>query len=360
MRISRRAVAIAGGPLLLALLGIGVALFTLDLNQFVGPLLARIKTVTGREVTVGGNVSLRIGFTPKVVAATEARLRQHASAPYFLTAKESSCTSRCCRCCGATELVRLNIVAPVVALETNKDGRGNRWSPPGAGVHRPSTRARRICSGRPAGDRWRVAHGDDAGGAATKDDRHAFVEGAGSPIAGGRGASWHGAPVTVTGTVGPFATLSERGTHPVSLGRSGSRKASVALNIRRDKLVALQDVDVAFGSSDSRERSRSAMRVLGVMDREPALDGVQARRPSLSPRRPSPAGGGKSTQYLFSDAPVPFDALQARNADGEIDRTAHPFNRTLDRVHAKFSLRNGKLDAPAVQASAYGGQSSAR
>jgi uncharacterized protein involved in outer membrane biogenesis len=52
-----------------------------------------------------------------------------------------------------------------------------------------------------------------------------------------------------------------------------------------------------------------------------------------------------------------FDVLRARNADGEIaiQRLTLGSDRTLDRVHAKFSLRDGKLEAPAVQASAYGG-----
>ena len=38
-----------------------------------------------------------------------------------------------------------------------------------------------------------------------------------------------------------------------------------------------------------------------------------------------------------------------------IDRLILPGGRALDRVHARFSLRDGKLDAPAVQVSAYGG-----
>jgi hypothetical protein len=47
MRISRRAVAIAGRALLVAIGAIGVALLTLDLNQFVNPVLARLKAATG-------------------------------------------------------------------------------------------------------------------------------------------------------------------------------------------------------------------------------------------------------------------------------------------------------------------------
>jgi hypothetical protein len=60
---------------------------------------------------------------------------------------------------------------------------------------------------------------------------------------------------------------------------------------------------------------------------------------------------------MFSDASVPFDALRGGNADGDIaiDRLMLASDRTLDRLHVKFSLRDGKLDAPTVQVSAYGG-----
>ena len=70
------------------------------------------------------------------------------------------------------------------------------------------------------------------------------------------------------------------------------------------------------------------------------------------------AGGERQRPHLvFTDAPVPFDALRAHDANGEvtIDRLILPGGRALNRVHARFSLRDGKLDAPAVQVAAYGG-----
>jgi uncharacterized protein involved in outer membrane biogenesis len=308
---------------------------------------------------------------PKVVAH-DVRLANApwAKAPYFLTAKELELHLALLPLLRRDfELVRLNIVEPVVALETNKDGKGNWEMEPAAGAAGgppPVDAPGRICVGDLLVTDGVLAHGDDAGGAATKvtidrlslkaPDRQSQVD------VEFRGTV-DGAPVTVAGTVGPFATLSEQGKpYPVSLkGELGSRKASVSLNIRRDdKLVALQDVDVAFGSSDLkgtieiRDAGPAAAWTVNLRSTAFKLDDL----PVLSAPAAKPsAGGGKSTQYLFSDAPVPFDALHARNADGEIaiERLTLSSNRTLDRVHAKFSLRNGKLDAPAVQASAYGG-----
>ena len=59
MAIRRKPLVIVGGALLLAIAAFGVLLATLDLNQFVGPVLTRIKNVTGREVTVVGGVGLQ-------------------------------------------------------------------------------------------------------------------------------------------------------------------------------------------------------------------------------------------------------------------------------------------------------------
>src|SRR5580765_8037542 len=88
MRISRRAIGIAGGVFLLVVLGAVVAIATLDVNQLVAPVLARVKVVTGREVTVGGAVALRIGLVPRIVAE-DVRIANApwGKEPYLVTAK---------------------------------------------------------------------------------------------------------------------------------------------------------------------------------------------------------------------------------------------------------------------------------
>jgi len=160
--------------MLLVLLGVGIALSTLDLNAFVAPVLARIKVVTGREVTVGGRVSLRIGFRPKVVAH-DVRLANApwAKAPYFVTAKELELQLALLPLLRRDfELVRLNIVEPVVALETNKDGKGNWELEPVAGAAGgpPPVDARpgAFAVGDLLVTDGVITHGDDAGASATK------------------------------------------------------------------------------------------------------------------------------------------------------------------------------------------------
>ncbi len=114
--------------LLLALLGVGIALFTLDLNQFVGPVLARIKAATGREVTVGGSVESadRIRAEGRRPTTCGSPTRRGARRLISSRRRSSSCRWRCCRCLRRQfELVRLQLVEPVIALETDNDGRGN-------------------------------------------------------------------------------------------------------------------------------------------------------------------------------------------------------------------------------------------
>ena len=145
-------------------------------------------------------------------------------------------------------------------------------------------------------------------------------------------------------------------------GEVGGKKTAIALKMTRDdKLVALQDIDVAFGSSDV--KGKVDIRDSGPedrVDREP-----DARPRSISPifrrRAPvpaaKPAASGRSTHFVFSDAPVPFDALRAHDANGDmtIDRLILAGGRVLNRVRARFSLRDGKLDAPRCRPAAYGG-----
>ena len=123
----RRALGIAGGALLLLFIGVAIALLTVDPKQFVGPILARVKAATGRDVTVGGDIELKIGFAPRIVAH-DVRVGNApwGKAPQLLSARQVEAQVALFPLLQRRfELVRLNLVEPVIALETNRDGRGN-------------------------------------------------------------------------------------------------------------------------------------------------------------------------------------------------------------------------------------------
>jgi len=375
MRISRRAIGIAGGASLLVLLGVAVAIATLDLNQLVAPVLARIKVVTGREVTVGGRVALRIGFVPRVVAE-DVRVANApwGTAPYLVTAKRLEMHVALLPLLRRHfELVRLRVVEPVVALETNKDGKGN-WelaAAPGTGpAPEFDSRPGALLAGDLAVTGGTLTYRDAAGGETqvTIDELALRARDRQSQVEAEFKGSVDGTVVSLAGTLGPFATLLDPGvSYPVAVqGEVAGKKAALALKMTRgDKVVALQDIDAAFGSSnvkgkvDIRDADPRTLWTVNLTSTAFDLADLPAPRAAVAAAKPPTAA---ASHLVFSDAPVSFDVLRAHDANGEvtIDRLILPGGPALNRVHARFSVREGKLEAPVVQVAAYGGSLSAK
>ncbi len=372
MVIRRRALAIAGGALLVVVAGVAVLVATLDINQFVGPVLARIKAVTGRDVTVGGRVGFRIGLTPRIVA-NDVRLANApwAKAPYLVTAKRLEMQVALLPLLRRQfELVRLNVVEPVIALETAADGRDN-WdlgnAPRAAGP--PAVEAK---PGAFALGDLQVTHGeltyrDASGGAETQvtiDEFSLQAPDRQSQVKTEFKGTVDGTAVELAGSVGPIATVFDHGTpYPVSLkGEVADRKVAIAFRMTRDdKGVAIEDIDAAFGSSnvkgkvDVRDAGQKSTWTVNLTSTSLDLDELTAHR--TAPAAKAAATGSGTPHLVFSDAPVSFDALRGRNANGEIaiDRLTLPGGHKVERIRGRFSLADGKLDAPAVQAAGYGG-----
>ena len=64
-----RILAVAGGLVVLVLVGVAIAIATVDPTRFVAPLAARVKEATGRDLTVQGPVSIAFSLSPKIVQA---------------------------------------------------------------------------------------------------------------------------------------------------------------------------------------------------------------------------------------------------------------------------------------------------
>ena len=126
----------AGGVVLLVFVGVGIAVWSVDPNELVGPLQARIKAATGRDVTIGGGIELKLGLVPKLVV-NDVRVgnASWAKTPDLLSAKRVEVEVALLPLLQRRfELVRLNLIEPVIALETNAKGHGN-WeltAPPSA------------------------------------------------------------------------------------------------------------------------------------------------------------------------------------------------------------------------------------
>ena len=376
MSVSRRAVAIAGAALLVVLGAIGIALLTLDLNQFVGPVLTRLKAVTGREITVGGNLGLRLGFRPRIVAE-DVRVANApwGKAPHFITAKRLEMQVALLPLLSRElQLVQLNVVEPVIALETSADGKNN-WDLGDA----PKTAAPPTIESKPGafvlGDlevtRGQLTYRDASGGEPTKvaiDELTLEAPDRQSQVAAEFKGAVDGTAVQLKGTVGPIATLLDRGaTYPVRLkGDVAERKTAIAFDVKRDdKGIALDGLNLVHGGSDVkgkidiRDTPKPALTV-DLTSTTLDLRELTAERKSgpagKTAAKPAAATAGGSN-LVFSDAPVSFDGLKGRNATGNvaIDHLVMPDGRKVERVRTRFSVTDAKLDAPSVQASGYGG-----
>lgn len=377
MRISRRAIAIAGAALLLAVGAIGVALLTLDLNQFVGPVLARLKAATGREITVGGDVGLRFGLVPRIVA-TDVRMANApwGKAPYFVTAKRLEMHVALLPLLSRQlELVRLNVVEPVIALETSPDGRNN-WdlgdAPQTAPPPSVDTRPGAFALGDLSVSRGELTYSDASGGEPTKVTIDTFTLKAPdrqSQVSTEFKGTVDGIAVALDGNVGPIATLSDRGTpYPVRLkGEVAERKTAIAFDLKRDdKGMVLEGLDLVHGASDIkgkidiRDTGPKSVLTVNLTSNSLDLNELTAERKSAptvkTAAKPAAASPGGS-QRVFSDVPVSFEALRGRNGTGDIaiDRLVLTGGRKVERLRSRFSLADGKLDASQVQAAGYGG-----
>src|SRR5436190_2316891 len=244
MRISRRAVVVAGVALLLAVGALGIAVFTLDLNQLVGPVLARLKAATGREITVGGNVALRIGMRPRIVA-NDVRIANApwGKAPHFITAKRLEMQVALLPLLRRDfELTRLSLVEPVIALETSPDGKNN-WdlgdAPKTAAPPTVETRPGAFVLGDLTVSRGVLTYRDASGGepmTVTIDEFALKAADRQSPVSAEFKGTVDDSPVALAGTVGPIATFNDRGTpYPVRLkGEVADRKTALAFDMKRD------------------------------------------------------------------------------------------------------------------------------
>ncbi len=364
--------AYAGGLVLLVLAGIGIAVWAVDPNELVGPLQARIRAVTGRDITIGGGIDLKLGLVPKLVL-NDVRVGNAPGgvAPNLVAAKRVEFEVALLPLLRRNvELVRLELVEPTIALETNRDGRGN-WdmgaASDSAAASGAGSSTGAFAIGNLAITRGELTYRDGATGVVTRiaiDALALSVRDVQSPIAADFRGKVDGTAVALAGKLGSPATLAKP-SMPFAVavkGEIAGRKLAVAVKVRRaDDRIELQDIDVTFGSSAIKGtvdiQNVGAKATWTVKLASSALDVGDLPAPSTSTSTVPAASGGGSSRFVFPEAPVSFDLLRARDVNGEvaIDRLTLPGGRTLERVGARFTLHDGKLDAPAVHATVYGG-----
>jgi uncharacterized protein involved in outer membrane biogenesis len=379
MRTSLTILGIAGGLVLLVLLGVAIAVWTVDPNQFIGPIQARIKAATGRDIAIGGGIDLKLGLEPKLVI-NDVRIGNApwGKAPDLLTAKTVEAQVALLPLLQRHfELVRLNLVDPIIALETNAEGLGN-WelAPPKSGGNAPSSGAApgTLAIGDLGITRGALTYRDGATGSETHiviDELSLRARDAQSPVNAEFRGTIDGIAVALTGNLGPLATLAERRLpYPVAVqGEVAGKKTSMAVKVQRgDGLVELQDIDATSGASNVkgkvgiRHAGPRTMYTVDLASQSFALDDLPLPGAAAPPPKRAPSAAAGPGRFMFADSALPFDSLRKNYANGDVTiaRLSLSGGRVLERVRVQFTLQDGKLDVPILQASVFGGTISGR
>ncbi len=128
----------AVGVLLAIVVAVVVVLRSIDFNQYKGLIVGRVKSATGRDLRIGGNLSLDIGFSPAVVVEDVSFANAPwGSRPDMVKARrfevEVALIPLIFR---DIQVKRLILVQPDILLETDVKGKGN-WSLGGAAAPTP-------------------------------------------------------------------------------------------------------------------------------------------------------------------------------------------------------------------------------
>jgi len=372
MRVFWRTLAVLGGVVVLLLVAVAIAIRTVDVKEFIGPIEQRVKAATGRDLDVRGGIHLKLGLEPKLVVDDVAfGNAPWGKQPQMLTAKEVEVTVALLPLLRKHfEVTRLKLIGPTIALETDSGGKGN-WefsAPQGAVQDNTPAPSGGTLGGFAVGD---IAISDGAAtyrdgktGEVTTiviEDLSVHARDPGSPISGSFRGRVNDTAVALEGDFGPpDQLLGKRWPYPVAVqGEIGGKKASVGTRVSvQGNLVGLDELKVSSGSSTL--SGKVAVLTGGVRPKvtfkldAPAFSVADFAWPVKA------AAAAKATahsKYLFSEEPVDLAGLKDVDAEGEIaiGTLTLAEGRRLDQVHVKLMLSNGRLEVPVLQASLFGG-----
>jgi uncharacterized protein involved in outer membrane biogenesis len=375
--------AIAGGVVLLVLIGVAIAVWTVDVNQFVAPVQAKVKSATGRELTIGGPVKLSLGLEPKIVF-DDVRFGNAAWAKDkdFASVKHVEADVALLPLLKRRfEVIRLTLVEPNISLETGPGGKVN-WDFAGAGaapaVGAASAGAASVLASFGIGqveiEKGNVTYRDDASGNVTRvviDRFTAQARTPTSPINTEFKGSVDDIPIALTGNLGPLdALLARRSPFPVTVGgQVAGRKTDMGAKVQfAQDTTKLEDLTLAFGSSKLAGEAtvvngpprkvtlRLSSPSIALADLKlQATAAAKGAAPAAVPAATAPAAGKKGS--IFSDERVSFAGLVGADVDGDISIGELKLDdkQKLTDVHARFTVRGAHLDASDLQAKTMGG-----
>jgi uncharacterized protein involved in outer membrane biogenesis len=377
---------VAGGVTALILVVVAVVIATVDVRSLVGPLQARVKAETGRDLVFGGPIDLKVSLEPKLIAhdVALANASWSASTPMVRAKRVEVQVALLPLLQKRFDVVEVALVEPVIALETDAKGRAN-WdfsapnvapapaSAPVAPPAAPAAAATVIAVGNIAIRNGTLTYRD---GATAKTTRVAIERLAmrsrenGAPIEAEFRGTVDDVTVALSGHLGPLDAL--RGglwPYPIAVkGDVDGKPASVSTKLTiNGETTALDALDVVFGTlalkgelritrQGGRTRYDFALSAPTWSLRDAALAGAAATG-GVSMQKAAPP-----SRFLISDRPLPLDALKGADLGGTlaVGELVIDARHPLRAVTLTVNNARGKLDVPAFQASGYGGVLSGR
>ncbi len=388
------------GAALLAAVALVALVHAVDVDGYARESLARVKEATGRELRVGGRLSVSLFPQPGIVAEDVALANAAWSSRKDIVRMKrlEGRVALLPLLRGEVRIARLVIVEPDVLLERNAKGEVN-WR------FGPTTQP------KPAAKGDRAAFGIDA--LEVVNGRVAYRAGPGEPLAldverltlakralaevddVSLTAKLRGQAFTIKGSMGSIASLlADSGDWPVDLAFATAGASAAAdghIDWRRATPAAHMDVRIEVKDPGGLAQLTGGMHLptplaltakLTASRTEQRADpialtvgktGARGRiayrtdgpRPFVDAELVSPgldlSGGPRAkpakSARVFSDAPFPLDALRAMDGAGSlrIDRLVLPNGIPLEGVDVRAKLKGGRLDVQPLGARVGGG-----
>jgi len=374
MRLFWRILAAIGGLLVVLIIAVAIAVRTIDVNDFIAPIQERVKDATGRDLVIRGGIDFKLSLEPELlIDDVSLSNAEWGKAAQMLTAKRVEAQVKLLPLLQRRfEIVRFKLIDPVIALETDAGGKGNwEFSSAGSGGAAPSPAGgfNAFAIGDLAVDHGALSFRDGESGKTTMIAIDAFslhARDAESPVSARFRGTIGDIAVAMEGDLGPLQALAERRwPYPVNLkGQVNGQSASVTSKIRVEEHTVNFD-ELQIGTDHGTIKGRLALTPDKPRSRLTfklaATTFAWADLP-LARKLAGAKGAAAPEKFVFNDEALDFATLQASDADGDvnIDTLLLPDGRRLENVRVEFALRNGRLDAPVLQASGFGGTARGR
>ena len=360
------------------LIAVAIAIATVDPKTLVGPVQARVKAETGRDLVFGGPIDLRLSLEPKLIASDVTLSNAPgARSPLMAQVKRVEVQVALLPLLQRRfEVVEVALVEPTIMLETDAQGRAN-WefgvpsaAPASAPTPPPVSAASVIAVGNIVIRDGKLTYTDGATGKTTNVTiGHLAMRSrkGDAPIDAEFRGKIDDVAVAVTGNLGPLDALREgRWPYPVAIkGDIAGRPANVSTKIGvQGETTTLDALDLTWGTlalkgqvravrANGRTRYEFDLSSPSMSLQDAAFAGAAAAGPTAAASAVAGAKSAPPSRFVVSDRPLPLVALEGRRSrrdafDWRIDdqRTQQAARRqSQGRERARQSRR---ADVPRV------------